>query len=264
MSKQFITQSGVYQKINVGGGTSNSFATKKWIVDNFKSVDTSKLTNYSDNKFVIDDDVVRKSGTYTFEYGGKNGLGNGFDSYNYLRYQNNWYPIQHDTSAVISVELNIDPKNKVFYLYRNQDELPKEYFDTSSTTGGWAHSNYFIADVIIYSSTYDPYYTPPVSTKVSVTIYLTNNTEQFTICTSVNGLSDKLVVSPGQYGEYNFSIEKNSNSYFEIYSQTEEPYFDYNVSVQEISSYTSPDSVRRRYSFDGTTPKNFNVTVTNL
>lgn len=59
MSKNYLTQSQALTKISLSGGGS-SFCTKAWLVSN-GNFDTSKLTNYENNDFVVDDDIVKKA-----------------------------------------------------------------------------------------------------------------------------------------------------------------------------------------------------------
>ena len=67
MSKDYLTQTQALQKAGNTGSVSNQFSTKKWLVSE-GVFDTSKLTKYQDNDFVVDDDIIESYYTYKIQF----------------------------------------------------------------------------------------------------------------------------------------------------------------------------------------------------
>ena len=68
MSKQYLTQKQALQKADQDASKASYwFSTKKWLIDQ-GVFDTSKLTKYDNEDFVIDDDIISNYYIYKIQY----------------------------------------------------------------------------------------------------------------------------------------------------------------------------------------------------
>lgn len=163
MSTKYLTQAQALSKIDSSGGNTD-FVKKSYLVSN-GNFDTTKLTNYGNNDFVIDDDIVKKSGgsttdpepeqpdlwrkcTLSFEGNGKLAC-NIIFTYaekstvsTMIRYDLDHpleFDVQFGAKIEFTIENNFSDNHKITNIWGN---VASNYFDTSNGSTGTLDFSY--------------------------------------------------------------------------------------------------------------------------